>query len=67
MYLREQRPRSNPGPYFYGCEFASSEQSPGLPPCLMQARNNHGSTYEPSHSRSHSRLLGFDDAGRAGI
>jgi hypothetical protein len=25
---------------FYGCEFASSEQSPGLPPRLTHARNS---------------------------
>jgi hypothetical protein len=30
--LREHGPRSNPGPLlFYGCEFASCEQPPGLP------------------------------------
>ena len=37
--LREHGPRSNPGPLlFYGCEFASSEQPPGLPPLRMHPR-----------------------------
>jgi hypothetical protein len=47
--LREQGPRRNPGPLpFYGCEFASSEQS--LPPRLTHARNGQHPRV-PSHIR----------------
>src|SRR4029077_16509085 len=43
--LREQGAWRNPGPFlFYGCEFASSEQSPGLPPRLTHARNSQPQT-----------------------
>src|SRR5258708_38603196 len=39
----DQDPLSLPPPCVnHGCAFASTEQSPGFPPCLMQARNSQG-------------------------